>query len=167
MVSALMTKFAAAASLCLIALLAGCATQSASTDTISGKAEVALPDTSAQQVKDYIKPHMTNMGFGLEKESEFQLVFGRRGRQPLNQPSWGYRVTYSIIDQHPGIRIVADITMVADQGTARERPYETGFPQPTDDPQAAVQRQVDGVLRALAFMSSAGGSTKTKGKTKK
>src|SRR5581483_7218055 len=113
-----MTKFAAAASLCLIALLAGCATQSASTDTISGKAEVALPDTSAQQVKDYIKPHMTNMGFGLEKESEFELDFGRRARQAHNQPSWGYRVTYFIIVQHPGITIVADMMMVEDEGTA-------------------------------------------------
>lgn len=97
-----MNKFVAAASLCLFALLAGCATQWASIDPINGKPEVTLPTTSTQEVKDYLKDHMIDMGFGLEKDSELQLVFGRRGKQPLIQPSWGYRVTYSIIDQKPG-----------------------------------------------------------------
>jgi hypothetical protein len=147
-----MNKFVAAASLCLFTLLEGCATQWASMDTINGKPEVTLPTISAQQVKDYLKDRMINMGFGLEKDSELQLVFGRRGKQPLIQSSWGYRVTYSIIDQQPGVRVVADVIMVSDQGTARERPYEAGLTQPTDDPQAAVQRQIEGVLRALAYM---------------
>ena len=146
-----MNKFVAAASLCLFAL-AGCATQWASMETINGKPEITLPRTSAQQVKDYLKDRMINMGFSLEKELELQLVFGRHGKQSLIQPSWGYRVTYSIIDQKPGIQVVADVAMVSDQGTARERPYETGVTQPTDDTQAAVQRQVEAILRTLTYM---------------
>src|SRR5262249_20881632 len=131
-----MNKVVATASLCLSTLLAGCASERNSMDTVSGKPEVMLPRATPEQVENYLKDHMINLGFSLEKDTDpMMLVFGRRGKQPPSKPSWGYRVTYSITDEKPGTRVMADVTMVSDQGTPRERPYE-GVAQPTDDLEA-------------------------------
>jgi hypothetical protein len=81
-----------------------------------------------------------------------RLKFSRRGRQLLQggpiQPRWGYRVAYSIIDQNPGVRVVADFSMVFDVGTEMERPFPAGFEQPYD-PRGKAIAQIDGILAGI------------------
>jgi hypothetical protein len=109
---------------------------------------VTLARASPVAIKGYITSAMLNAGFTLQKDSQLQLIFIRKGRQPLIEAQWGYKVTYSIVEQPPGARIVAETTMALDVGTPFERPYNTAFRQPTDS-QEDVHKQVNDVLSGL------------------
>ena len=144
----LASAFAAAIAL---ALLAGCATTSGR-NTPSGKQEITVPNVSANAAKAYITNRMIDAGYNLDRDSQYRLGFCRRGKQLLSggpvQPRWGYRVVYSIIEQNPGIRVVADFSVVFDVCTAMERPFDVGFEQPYD-PQGAAIAQIDSILAGV------------------
>lgn len=134
-----------------LAVIAGCATTS-TRSTPSGKQEVTVSNVNANAAKAYITNRMIDAGYTLDKDSQFRLGFCRRGKQLLSggpvQPRWGYRVVYSIIDQGPGIRVVADFSMVFDVCTEMERPYNVALEQPYD-PQGEAIAQVDNVLAGV------------------
>jgi len=127
--------------------LVGCAT-APHNDTPSGKPEVTVPKASAAAAKSYITDRMTNAGYRLEKDSQYQLVFGRLGRQKLVQASWGYKANFLITEQNPGVRVVADLGMVLYEGTPLERAYPGAFEQ-YSDPQEDAYRQINDVLTGL------------------
>src|SRR6476619_3345398 len=106
----------------LLALaLGGCATVHQEV-TASGKPEatVRAPPTA---VKSYIVNKMTNDGFTLDNDTSYRLSFGRLGRQPIVQPTWGYRVNYLITEQDGGTRVVADMALVTNLGKLGESPF--------------------------------------------
>jgi hypothetical protein len=142
--------------LCVIAcaaFLVACASVPRS-DTPSGRPEVTLSKASPTAVKGYITSAMLNAGFTLHKDSQLQLVFIRRGRQPMIEAEWGYKVTYLIVEQPPGARVVAETMMALNVGTPFERPYSTSFRQPTD-PQEDVYKKINEVLSGLKAKFSA------------
>jgi len=131
----------------LLALaLGGCATVHQEV-TASGKPEatVRAPPTA---VKSYIVNKMTNDGFTLDNDTSYRLSFGRLGRQPIVQPTWGYRVNYLITEQDGGTRVVADMALVTNLGKLGESPFPSNFNQPTD-PQEAVYQQIRQILAGL------------------
>jgi len=140
-----MKRIALCATVALV--LAGCASVPHN-DTPSGKPEVTIPKASASAARAYITNRMVDAGFTLRTDSPSQLVFGRLGRQKLVQASWGYTVAYLIVDQQPGVRVVADVHMVMYEGTPLERSYDSSFNQPSD-PQGDVYKQVNDVLAGL------------------
>jgi hypothetical protein len=135
------------------AFLVACASVPRS-DTPSGRPEVTLAKASPVAIKGYIMSAMLNAGFTLSKDSQLQLIFVRKGRQMLIEAEWGYKVTYLIVEQPPGARVVAETMMALNVGTPFERPYNTALRQPTD-PQEDVHKQVNDVLSGLKAKFSA------------
>jgi hypothetical protein len=131
----------------LASALAGCAASMPHPMTSSGKPEVSS-EASASAAKAYIQGRMIGDGFTMRTDTPSQLVFWRYGRQLVGQGAWGYVVTFTIIEQKPGVRIVADTHMMFAVNTPQEHVYYTAYDQLYDS-HRNVHKQVDEILAGL------------------
>ena len=118
----------------LAAGLFGCAT--AAPNTPSGRPEVTLKATPPAAVKSFIADAMINRGYSLFRDSDVQITFDKTGTSLgaiMLSTGWGgaphLRVSYSLLQQGPTLRVVADMALIQNAGSGFERPL-AGIPRP-------------------------------------
>lgn len=141
-----------------IALVLGsCATTAPAPQTASGKAEVTI-QAPAQVIKSALINEMINRGYRIVRDSEYELAFEHvitnvalvmlLGTSGGGAPT--ERVTYQIAALGPSTRVIADIAVISNSGTAFEKRIETS--------QGADAPNVQALLDKVA--SDAGAATK-------
>lgn len=128
--------------------LAACATTTAR-NTPSGKPEVVI-GASPAAVKSAIASAMLSAGFEIQKDSQFQLVFGKRGDPVIGVTQvWGHIVTISVVEQGHGSRIVADTVMVMNYGTTFQTQNVDPVVKAFNNSTREIEAQVDGILAGV------------------
>lgn len=108
-------------------LLTACAT--VDHKTRSGKPEVTIPGATAERVKVELVDAMTTAGFSITRSNDYQLVFDRPTEGVMVALLLGSqydaipnaRVSFTITELNRSVRVVADIKMVTNPGSAFER----------------------------------------------
>lgn len=113
------------------ALLAGCATPVVH-QTASGKPEVTIDTENVIGVKEALVSRMINRRYNLISDSDYQLVFDRPIENFLAGALLGSRydstpnarITYTLAVGTDSVRIVADLAIITNPGSAFERRME-------------------------------------------
>jgi len=105
----------------------GCATNY-QVNSSTGKAEVIINGVDRKEIKDVMLNAMLSDGFYLQNQNEYQLVFGKKdnsltmsllaGSNYDITPEWRY--TFTMVDYSGGIRILTNIWIVTNPGSAFE-----------------------------------------------
>jgi hypothetical protein len=101
-------------------------------ETPSGRAEVTIPNTTVDRVKSYLVSIMTNKGYRITKDSQFQISFDKPSENiALNvllgskyDSTPNMRVSYDIAALPNGIRVISDLAVITNPGSAFERRTE-------------------------------------------
>ncbi|MDD3143016.1 MAG: PDZ domain-containing protein [Candidatus Cloacimonetes bacterium] len=109
-------------------LLSSCASNYA-VDSPTGRAEVIINGVPKKDISDTIVNNMLSRGFTLQKLNDYQLIFGIKetdlglmllaGSHYDSVPEWRY--TYNLVDFAGGIRILTNIWLVTNPGSAFEK----------------------------------------------
>ena len=121
-----MVRVAAVTILCF--LVAACATP-VKHHTASGRPEVTIATTNVGAVKGALISEMVNRGYSITRESDFLVAFDRPidnvwaaallGSRYDSTPN--ARVSYTIARIQDAIRVVADLAIITNPGSAFER----------------------------------------------
>lgn len=119
---------ALSAALALCFLLAACATP-VHHNTASGKPEVFIASSDVDEIKGRIASHMMNAGYSITRDTAYQFAFDRPvdnfwvsaffGSRYDSQPN--ARISYSFAVISGGTRVVADVAIITNPGSAFER----------------------------------------------
>ena len=110
------------------ALLAGCAA-SVVHYTASGKPEVTIHTENVSSVKESVVSRMINRGYNLIRDTDYQMVFDRPIDNVWAAAFWGSRydgipnarITYTFAVGTDTVRVVADLAIITNPGSAFER----------------------------------------------
>lgn len=140
-----------ALAICAGLLLSGC--QTVQHTTPSGKAETTIANTTTDQVKAEIVNGMMTAGYIIRQDTPYALSFDKQlqdfgamfvyGSQYDSFPS--SRVSFAIAQVGSNVRIVSDVAVITNPGSAFER--RTATNNSTDG--AQVQAMLDGLKRRL------------------
>jgi C-terminal processing protease CtpA/Prc len=118
---------AAVAMLCLFAL-AGCASQPP-LDTAAGRPEIIITNVDLEEIKAQLTTDALQWGYTTKSVTDYTAVYEKReqstmaavlmGSQYDPYPLW--RLTYNLVEQNDRVRIVANIYIVTNPGSAFER----------------------------------------------
>ena len=121
-----MVRVAAVIILCFV--VASCATP-VKHHTASGRPEVTIATTNVEAVKGALISEMVNRGYSITRESDFLVAFDRPvdnvwaaallGSRYDSTPN--ARVSYTIARIQDTIRVVADLAIITNPGSAFER----------------------------------------------
>lgn len=98
-------------------------------NTPSNRPEVAIDSTDAGKVKSFLVSAMLNHGYNITRESDFRIVFDRPVQNALAAALLGSRydstpnarVTFSVVPSGNTIRVIADLAVITNPGSAFER----------------------------------------------
>lgn len=101
-------------------------------NTISGRPEVIINGASSKDVSNTIVNFMLNNGFYLQERNEYQIIFGKKatdfgmmllaGSRYDSVPEWRY--IFNMVDVTGGTRVLTNIWVVTNPGSAFERVRE-------------------------------------------
>lgn len=115
------------------AAMAGCATPPPRLDTPSGNPEVTIQGVARKQVVDKIVDTLTARGMTMQKIDEYNVVAGKRAENDFSsQVLFGsrydsvpeYRVSFTLIERPPAVKVYARVAIVTNPGSAFERPTD-------------------------------------------
>jgi len=119
--------FQSCAIMFMLFFMYGCATNY-QVNSSTGKAEVIINGVDRKEIKDVMLNAMLSDGFYLQNQNEYQLVFGKKdnsltmsllaGSNYDITPEWRY--TFTMVDYSGGIRILTNIWIVTNPGSAFE-----------------------------------------------
>lgn len=119
-----------------VALL-GCATPPPVLSTPSGNPEVVIQGVTRKQVVDKIVDAMSARGLTLRTVSDHQVVAGGRAEDFAARFFHGsrydgvpeYRVTFTMVEQAPGVKVYSRAAIVTNPGSGFERVNDMTQPQ--------------------------------------
>ena len=133
--------------LLIVATLSLTACQTVQHQTLSGKPEVTIFAADASLVKAEIINAMVNSGYNLSRDSAYQLVFDKQlttnfTAQLLLGSNYDQvpaaRVAYLISPTNEKVRVVADMSIVTNPGSAFERRTDMNHSKDAADLQTAL-----------------------------
>ena len=139
--------------------LAGC--NGVKHETASGRPEVTIR-SSAEPVKSAVTGFLVNAGYSITKSSDIQVVGERTPDNAMAAVLFGSqydstpkaRITYTILPLGGTTRVIADMAIVTNPGSA----FERVTPLNNVPESAGVQRSLIDVKAALEAGKSAGGA---------
>ncbi|BDA84943.1 hypothetical protein Sa4125_24850 [Aureimonas sp. SA4125] len=149
-------KYIAAVVFCISAL-SGC--QSVQHQTASGRPEASIA-APADQVKTAFVGSMTNYGYQLTRDSQFQIVMERQSDNAMANvllgsnydPTVEARVTATFLDMGAQTRVTADMGIVRNGGSA----FEAVTPMNNNVDSLGVQNLLDEIKTGLESRKSVG-----------
>ncbi len=115
-------------------VVGGCAT--VPLNTPSGKPETILSRAPAN-VRDCLTNAMLSSGWRVRSEAGSQLVFSKRADPTLGiTAQYGHVVTYALVKESGGTKVITDLQMVLNLDTAAEHHFDQA-------PQAQARTAVD------------------------
>lgn len=140
------------------ALLAGCATPVVH-QTASGKPEVTIDTENVAGVKEALVSEMVNRNYSLIRDTEYQLVFDRPIENILASALLGSkydstpnaRITYTFAVGMDTVRVVADLSIITNPGSAFERRMEMNSNQDSLEFQGMLNQLRDTFQRRKSF----------------
>ena len=122
-------------------------------NTASGKPEVTIGTNDVGAVKAALVSEMIDRGYDITTEGDHRLIFDQRVDNVLAAALLGSsydstpnaRISYTIVRTSGGIRVVADIAIITNPGSAFERRTEMNQHQDSLD----VQRALDALKSAV------------------
>lgn len=141
--------------------LAGCATP-VQHQTASGKPEILVAGATPETVKPAVVNRMVSAGYRITKDTPYELAFDRPvenvaaavllGSKYDSTPN--ARVSYTIAGTGTGTRVVADLAVITNPGSAFERRTDFNGSQDTVKIQGVLD-QVRGDLEAATRQAAA------------
>ena len=141
-----------------LVLVAGCATP-IQHQTASGKPEVTIDTGNVTAVKEALVARMVNNGWNLVRDSDYLMVFERPvdsvwmaallGSRYDGTPN--ARTSYTFAVGGRTVRIVADLAVITNPGSAYERRTDFNQSQPSLDLQRMLNQLRDGFSIAVAY----------------
>jgi hypothetical protein len=137
----------------LVVLALGCAlsacTAATHLDTPSGHAEVTISRVAPDKVKAALVSKMIDKGYRITKDSQFELAFDKPADSAIaiilfSSEAGGtpnMRVAYSIAQVGADVRVVADLALITNPGSAHEQRTDlngAGKDAPIHDAQAML-----------------------------
>jgi hypothetical protein len=103
-------------------------------DTRSGHPEVTISRVAPDKVKSALVNKMIDEGYRITKDTQFELTFDKLTDSTLavilfsdrGPPDW--RVAYSFAQVGDDVRVVADVAMIQNPGSAREYRLDQNSP---------------------------------------
>lgn len=140
----------AAVALAFFVALAACAAPVAH-QTASGRAEATYPGVKVENVKAALVNRMTNGGYRVVRDSQFQLAFEKpNDNLAVNlllgskyDPQTNLRVTFDIAQAGDAVRVVSDLAVITNPGS--------GFEQRTDLNGSAASAEIQDTLDGLKY----------------
>ena len=116
-------------------------------NTASGKPEVTVSTNDVGAVKAALVSEMIDRGYGITSEGDHRLVFDRAADSFLAGVLFGSsydstpntRISYTLVPTSDGVRVVADLAVVTNPGSAFEKRMEMNHHQDS----VGVQRALD------------------------
>lgn len=130
----------------LIVMVTGCVAP-VQHNTASGKPEVTVGTDDVGQVKAALVSEMVDRGYHITADSDYRLVFDRPVDNFLAGVLLGSsydttpnaRIAYALVRRAEGVRVVADIAIITNPGSAFEKRTEMNQSQES----LGVQRALD------------------------
>ncbi len=137
-------------------VLGGCATTATAPQTASGKPELTI-QAPAPAIKSALVNEMVNRGYRIVRDSEYELTFENVITNVafvvlLGTPGGGApteRITYQIATLGPSTRVIADIAIISNSGTAFEKRIDTSKGADAPNVQALLSKVASDVGPAV------------------